>query len=81
MPENKKREDRKETIVRLPAFHLSALRLPGDISEYAKEKEIWVPWQKTMMSFKSFMIMLSIGVAAIAVNYYLWPKMKKYYRL
>ena len=57
------------------------LRLPGDISELAKEKEIEVPWQRTMMSFTSIIIMIFIAVTIIAVNYYLWPKIKKYNEL
>lgn len=72
MPGYTIREDRKEVKV--------TLLLPGDISDNAKEKGVWVPWERTMVSFKSIIIMMSITVTVIAI-FYLSPKMKKYKRL
>jgi len=50
------------------------LLLPGDISVRAKDKEIGVPWEDAMKSSTGFLMMMSIIVSAIAVNYFLRSK-------
>jgi hypothetical protein len=53
------------------------LRLPGDISQRAKDKGIGVPWESKMMSFTSIIIMISIIAVVIALKYYLLPKIQQ----
>jgi hypothetical protein len=57
------------------------LRLPGDISELAKDKGIGVPWVTTMISLTSIIIMISVIGLVIVVKYYFWPKIKHYREL
>jgi hypothetical protein len=57
------------------------LRLPGDISNRAKDKGIGVPWVTTMKSLTSIIIMISIIGLVIVVKYYFWPKIKHYREL
>jgi len=57
------------------------LRLPGDISDRAKDKAIGVPWETTMISPSSFVIVISIIVVVIAVKYFFWPRIYKNSRL
>ncbi len=53
------------------------LLLPGDISVRAKDKEIGVPWEDAMKSSTGLLMMMSIIVSAIAVNYYLRSRGRK----
>lgn len=50
-------------------------RVPGDISDKAKEKGIDVPWLKAMSSVSSFVIILILFTATVLI-WKLWPKMK-----
>ena len=53
------------------------LLLPGDISVRAKDKQIGVPWEDAMKSSTGLLMMISIIVSAIAVNYYLRSRGRK----
>jgi hypothetical protein len=57
------------------------LRLPGDLSDRAKDKGIGVPWLTTMMSLTSIIIMISVTGILIVVKYYFLPKIKHYREL
>jgi hypothetical protein len=57
------------------------LRLPGEISERAKDKGIGVPWKAAMISINSIIAMISIAVTMIVVKYYLLPRIKKFKQL
>jgi hypothetical protein len=68
----------KEDIPQTIDWDSNVLEIPGDISELAKEKGIGVPWQKSMISFSSIMVIISIIVIVVGMGYYLWPKIKEY---
>ena len=51
-------------------------RIPGDISDEAKEKGIDVPWIKAMSSVTSILVIILILFAGTLLIWKLWPKMK-----
>jgi hypothetical protein len=51
-------------------------RIPGDISDEAKEKGIDVPWLKAMSSVSSIFVIILILFTATLLIWKLWPKMK-----
>jgi hypothetical protein len=51
-------------------------RIPGDISDEAKEKGIDVPWLKAMSSVSSILVIILILFTATLLIWKLWPKMK-----
>ena len=54
---------------------------PGDISEYAKEHGIEVPWRKVISSTPSIITAISIVVVMVVVMILTWDKIKNFNRL
>ena len=53
------------------------LRIPGDISTYAKENGIELPWKEIMFSTVNAKVLATIVIATIACILILWPRIKK----
>ena len=68
----------KEDIPQTIDGNSNVLEIPGDISELAKEKGIGVPWQKSMISFRSILVMISIIAIVIGITNFLRPKIKEF---
>jgi hypothetical protein len=68
----------KEDIPETTGWNSNVLEIPGDISELAKEKGIGVPWQKSMISFRSILVMISIIAIVIGITNFLRPKIKEF---
>jgi hypothetical protein len=54
----------------------SMFRIPGDISDEAKEKGIDVPWIKAMSSVSGIFVAILILLAGTLLIWRFWPKMK-----
>ena len=60
---------------------LDIIKKTGDISEYAKEHRIEVPWQKTISSPDSMIISLTILAGIVIVIALTWSKIMKFNRV
>jgi hypothetical protein len=55
----------------------SKLRMPGDISDAAKQRDIKVPWEKALSSSGSIVTMIFFSVGGILILFVLGPRLKK----
>jgi len=53
------------------------LRIPGDISKYAKEQGLEVPWNSIIFSTNNAKVLATIVIITISCTVVLWPSIKK----
>lgn len=51
------------------------LRIPGDISDAAKQSGILVPWKEAIISNASIVLVLVLSSATLLSIFLLWPKL------